>query len=436
MITDLNLPELLRAALPRQRWYAGTEAPGSLTVVSSDVLTPAWPAVVSMVVRADDQLYQLAVGLRPASEEAPEFLHGHEYATFGEVKTEDGPAIAYDALIDHDLTLVLLDVVSEGTEKAAFVRPVTAEQSNSSIVFEDRLILKVFRRLHEGANPDAEVTLALDDVGFNHIAAPIAVWRSDGMDKAILQPFLAGGVEGWALALTSIRDLYASPGDPAAAGGDFAAESGRVGEMTARMHVALGEAFDVTDADPDAWTDAMRRQVESVGAGDAWRGPAAALCTLEDVADLGRAIRVHGDYHLGQVMRTDVGWFVLDFEGEPARPLEDRRRPSSPLKDVAGMMRSFHYATQVVLAERDEAEREGLDPLAVAWEERNRDAFLERYRQTKGIEELVPSDDASFDRLLTAFELEKAVYEVAYERAHRPDWVTIPERAVGRLVTP
>ena len=342
MITDSNLPELVRTALPRQRWYAGTEEPGSLTIVTSEVLTPAWPAAVSMVVRADDRLYQLVLGLRTASEEPPEFLHGHEYATLGEVSTEDGPAIAYDALIDHDLALVLLDVVSDGTEKAAFVRPVTAEQSNSSVVFEDRLILKVFRRLHEGANPDAEVTLALDDVGFNHIAAPIAVWRRDGMDRALLQPFLAGGVEGWALALTSIRDLYASPGDPAAAGGDFAAESARVGEMTGRMHVALGEAFGVTDADPDAWAAAMRSQVESVGATDAWRGAAAALCRLDDIGDLGRAIRVHGDYHLGQVMRTDVGWFVLDFEGEPARPLEERRRPTSPLKDVAGMLRSFH----------------------------------------------------------------------------------------------
>lgn len=436
MIVDPALPELLRAALPRQRWYAGTEEPSSLAVVTSEVLTPAWPAVVSLVVRADEQLYQLALGLRPVSEEAPEFLHGHEYATLGEVQTEDGPAIAYDALIDHDLALVLLDVVSNGTEKAAFVRPVTAEQSNSSVVFEDRLILKMFRRLHEGANPDAEVTLALDDVGFNHIAAPIAVWRSDGMDKALLQPFLAGGVEGWALALTSIRDLYASPGDPATAGGDFGSESARVGEMTARMHVALGEAFGVTDADAGAWTASMRSQVDAVGADESWRGPAAALCSLDDVADPGHAVRVHGDYHLGQVMRTDLGWFVLDFEGEPARPLEERRRPTSPLKDVAGMLRSFHYATQVVLAERDDAEREGLDPLACAWEERNRVAFLERYRQTKGIEDLVPSDDASFDRLLTAFELEKAVYEVAYERAHRPDWVAIPERAVARLVAP
>ena len=435
MITDRRLPELVRVALPKQRWYSGTEEPSSVKIVSSDVLTKDDPALVALVVDADEHLYQLLVGLRPVDEE-PEFLRGHEYAVLGEVETEDGTAWAYDALIDQDLTLFLLDFVSEGNEKATFVRPVTAEQSNSSVVYEDRLILKVFRRLHRGANPDAEVTLALDDVGFNHIAAPLAVWRGDGVDRAILQPFLVGGVEGWALALTSLRDLYASPSDPGAAGGDFASESTRLGAMTGRMHVALSEAFGVSDATVDLWARGMRAQVESVARDEPWYGDALdSIARLDTVSETGRAIRVHGDYHLGQVMRTDVGWFVLDFEGEPARPLEERRRPTSPLKDVAGMLRSFHYATEVVLMERDDAERTGLAALGDAWEERNRAAFLDGYRRTKGIENLVPSDDVSFARLLTVFEMDKAVYELAYERAHRPDWEPIPQRGIHRLVT-
>ena len=435
MITDPALPELVRAALPRQRWYSGTEEPREVAIVSSEVLSKDDPALVALVVEAESHLYQLLVGLRPVEEE-PEFLHGHEYAVLGEVKTEQGTACAYDALIDHDLTLFLLEFVSEGAETATFVRPVTAEQSNTSVVYEDRLILKVFRRLHGGANPDAEVTLALDDVGFNHIAAPLAVWRDDGVDRAILQPYLAGGVEGWALALTSLRDLYASRSDPASAGGDFASESTRLGEMTGRMHVALGQAFGVSDAAVDVWAEGMRAQLESVARNESWHGDALrALERLQGVERPGCALRVHGDYHLGQVMRTDVGWFVLDFEGEPARPLEERRLPTSPLKDVAGMLRSFHYATEVVLMERDDAEREGLEELGAAWEERNRAAFLDGYRRTKGIDELVPSDDIAFARVLTVFEMDKAIYELAYERAHRPEWVPIPQRGIHRLVT-
>ena len=436
MITDRSFPDLVRASLPRQRWYSGTEEPASLTVMSTEVLSKEWPALVAVIVQADGHDYQLLVGLRPAGEEPPEFLHGHDYAVLGEVETDLGPALAYDALIDHDLALFLLDVVSDGRETANFVRPVTAEQSNSSVVYEDRLILKVFRRLHGGANPDAEVTLALDDVGFNHIAAPLAVWQGDDVDRAILQPFLAGGTEGWALALTSIRDLYASPGDPASAGGDFASESTRLGGMTGRMHVALGEAFGVFDASTDDWANGMRIQLETVAREEQWRSEASvALDRLEHLDDTGCAIRVHGDYHLGQVMRTDIGWFVLDFEGEPARPVDERRQPTSPLKDVAGMLRSFHYATEVVLMERDDAERAGLDHLGAAWEERNRAAFLDGYRRTKGIDDLVPSDDVAFARLLTVFELDKAIYELAYERAHRPDWEPIPQRGIHRLVT-
>ena len=157
-----------------------------------------------------------------------------------------------------------------------------------------------------------------------------------------------------------------------------------------------------------------------------------ALAIVDDLrrAEPGPAIRTHGDYHLGQVMRTDAGWYVLDFEGEPDRPLEERQRPTSPLRDVAGMLRSLHYASAVALAERDGPE---FEQPAAAWEARNRQAFLDGYlpAATKG--GILPADQASVDAVLAAFELEKAVYELAYERAHRPDWVHIPQAAISRL---
>jgi maltokinase len=434
MIDHGSLLRLVPAYLARQRWYAGDAPPAHVEIIDDHVLRERWPGLALVVVDADGRLYQLLVGARPSGEE-PEFLHGSDYAILGEARTPAGKALAYDGLQDAELALALLAEVSDRTEEAAWVRPVTADQSNTSLVFEDRLILKVFRRLHPGPNPDVEVTVALDEVGFNHIAPPLAVWRRRDLDLAILQPFLGGGTEGWALALTSIRDLYGARVPPDRAGGDFASESARLGEMTGRMHVALAEAFGVEEGDAAAWAAGMRRQLDRVAPKSPWRaGVTAALSGLAKLRDGGPAIRVHGDYHLGQVMRTDIGWFVLDFEGEPSRPLEERRVKTSSLRDVAGMLRSLHYATQVVLQERDDAERTELAPLAAAWEERNRAGFIRGYRETKGVDELVPGDDDAFAAVLGAFELDKAVYEVGYERDHRPDWVSIPVSAIRRAV--
>jgi maltokinase len=150
---------------------------------------------------------------------------------------------------------------------------------------------------------------------------------------------------------------------------------------------------------------------------------------LRRVGDSGPAIRVHGDYHLAQVMRTDEGWYVLDFEGEPARPIEERRRPTSALKDVAGMLRSLHYASMVAMFERDEEHTDE----AAAWEQRNREAFLTGYLPKARAAGVVPDDEASTAALLAAFETEKALYELGYEQAHRPDWARIPLAALRRL---
>jgi maltokinase len=201
------------------------------------------------------------------------------------------------------------------------------------------------------------------------------------------------------------------------------------------MHVALASALGSGAADTAEWAGLMERQLERVAAEEPWNASARATFErLRSMAAPGPAIRVHGDYHLGQVLRTDTGWFVLDFEGEPARPLDERRERSSPLKDVAGMLRSFHYATAVVLREREEFEHDALAPKASAWELRNRAAFLDGYFGAEGIGALLPPAREDAATALAAWELDKAVYEVAYERDHRPDWVDIPESAIARLV--
>ncbi|HEX9546166.1 MAG TPA: phosphotransferase [Acidimicrobiales bacterium] len=432
--------EMIPAYLGRQRWYAGSESPSpeAVGLVDSDELIATSGGVHRLlwaVVEAEGPRYQLLVGERPMGEVA-EFLNGHEDAVLGATDH----AYYYDGTLDAELALALLHVVTNGAEKAEMVRPVGVEQSNTSLVYDDRLILKVFRRLPEGPNPDVEVTEALDRVGFNHLPAPLAVWRRGGLDLIMVQEFLAGGSEGWALALTSLRDLYAAgPDDPSQAGGDFAAEAHRLGLMTAKMHLAMAEAFGVDRS--EFRTVGWPRVLDNVETGlrgvvgAAWTGSAAELMDrLRSVGDPGPAIRVHGDYHLSQVMRTDIGWFVLDFEGEPARSLEERLAKTSPLKDVTGMLRSFQYASNFVLLEREDHELERLVGLAEAWEARNRDAFVGGYLDATGIDALLPEGGETRQAVSLAFELDKALYELSYEKAYRPDRAVIPEGAIARLL--
>ena len=419
-----QLQPLLPKYLARQRWFAGG-APKSVEIVENDELGERlhW-----LLVDADGARYQLLVGIIEGM--PPEFLHGHDAEVLGVADSE----MAYDGLLDPELVKELVAKLAP-SEEVARVRPMGAEQSNTSLVLDDRLVLKVFRRIHKGPNPDIEVTSALADAGFEHVAAPVATWEESGTHLAVLQPYLAGGTDGWALALTSLRDLYGSEcDDPADCGGDFAAEARRLGGVTAAMHVALAAALGTGTPDTGEWAGLMERQLERVAAQAPWNKTAhATFEALRAMAAPGKALRVHGDYHLGQVLRTDTGWFVLDFEGEPARPLDERRERSSPLKDVAGMLRSFHYATAVVLREREDFELEALTPKGAAWEQRNRNAFLDGYFATDGIDELLPPAQEDVGTALRAWELDKAVYEVHYERDHRPDWVDIPETAIARL---
>ena len=421
------LEKLLHDFLPRQRWFAGTDAADAKVARLEE---PA-PGLGWALVDAAGSTYQVVFGTRPATE-PPAFVHGQDAGVLG---TIDG-LLVYDATLDPSLAMSLLGLVAPD-ESAEHVRPAGAEQSNTSLVYDNRLILKLFRRVSAGPNPDVEVVTAIAGVGFENTPAPAGVWREKNYDLAICQQFLAEAVEGWSLALTSLRDFYgASCDDPADCGGDFAPEAERLGETTAKMHAALAQAFGSTPGDAAAWAGLVESQFAKLKKGDVDAAAAQGFASrLRSVPSPGPSIRVHGDYHLGQTLRTDAGWFVLDFEGEPARPLEERTAPSSPLKDVAGMLRSLHYAAQVGLTERAESNQERYAPLAAAWEAHNRAAFLRGY--TGAAEPaLLPADEASLDVVLTAFELDKAVYELLYERSFRPDWVAIPKSAIARLLAP
>ncbi len=405
----------LGAYLARQRWYAGDSAPEVVQIRVDEEIN----GLRHLLVDADGATYQLLLA-RHDNEHPPDFLQRHNHADLSGW---------HDALADSDASLNLLDLVVGGTEQAQRARPLGAEQSNSSVVYDERLILKLFRRISPGPNPEVEVTEGLARVGFPHVAAPVAVWRRQGTDLAVVQPFLVGATDGWSLALTSLRDLLADgPEDPAEAGGDFAAEARRLGQLTAEMHLGLADAFGTTEAEVGAWADSVAAQLDRHGV----IGGDEVVAAVRAAAEGGRAIRAHGDFHLGQVLRTDTGWYVLDFEGEPTRPVEERMAPASPLKDVTGMLRSLQYAGAVALSER--AKGTNTDRLAAqaeSWEARNRSAYMSGYFGVDGINALLPTDPRP---LLRGLELEKAAYELGYERAYRPHWAEIPRAAIDRLL--
>jgi maltokinase len=436
-----KLAPLLGGFLPRQRWYAGDQAPATVSVTPLD-LQEGDPLLAWYLVEVTDDAgaaatWQVVLGGRPAPSDC-EFLHGKERVTVGEV---DG-WVYYDALVDPDLALAVLRRVAPD-ESAEVARPLVVEQSNTSVVYDERLILKLFRRVHPEPNPDVEITEVLGERGFPHVVPQLAELRYEGADLAVVRQYLLGSTDAWHLAHTSLRDLLGTRMPPEEAGADFGPEAATLGDVTGRLHLALADAFGTGPADPRAWLAGFRSQLDRVPAGPvevrreliATEAVAALLARLVDVDDPGPSFRIHGDLHLGQFLLADTGWFVLDFEGEPVRPVAERQVAASPLRDVAGVVRSFHYAARTALVERGRDVDPELVMLSEAWEARAVDAYWHSYQAVPGIDRLLPRSPEDRARLLRAFELDKAVYEVIYELAHRPDWVDIPTSAVRRALS-
>jgi maltose alpha-D-glucosyltransferase/alpha-amylase len=353
---------------------------------------------------------------------------------------------------------------SKGIVSAARQAPPTlgqAEQSNTSLRFDDLLVVKLFRRLQPAPNPDQEMLRALATAGFDRAPRYVgaASWRApDGRDYpvALALAYVPNGGDGWTWFLGRLHAVaIAEPG----ATEESSAAAQLLGERTGELHVALSQ---ITEPDfvpvtqdaagvvanqhrtilaLEAAIDLLRENVE--------RLPARLRPVLPEVAAGLRAlrgrsdgygaelglprIRVHGDYHLGQTLRTrDDDWVIIDFEGEPARPVAERRQRWSPLKDVAGMLRSFAYARGAAQRSPEfTADASGRDRLAT-WEQGVRQAFLDGYRTAAAAAPapLVPRDDLAFARALAAWELDKALYEIAYEARNRPDWLELPLRTL------
>ena len=440
--------EALAAWLVRQRWFAGKGRElRDLAIVADTETIGGDPELRHLILTVSHgttvDYYQVFAGLR---RELPDHLQHARIGAAGDGRE------AYDALHDSDLTKELLAAIAaESSVGSLQMRKVpgarfatgldslvlTAEQSNTSLVFGEESILKVFRRLSPGPNPDLEVTTALARLGSPHVAEPFG-WmetRLEGVSTslAILSRYLRLASDGWSLAATSVRDLYAMIEDDSSgvvsaadAGGDFAGEAHRLGVATAQVLADLAAAFGTDELGQDALpelTEQMYRKLDLAKAAVPEIGRYAEMIgdSYSKLAKLRGPFpvqRVHGDYHLGQVLRTETGWVVLDFEGEPATPLAQRRARSSPLRDVAGMFRSFDYAARHQLIGRPD--QAALSGAARDWVRRNASSFCAGYAEAGGL------DPAGNDVLLTALQLDKAVYEVLYEARHRPSWLPIP----------
>lgn len=358
----------------------------------------------------------------------------------------------------------------------------SAEQSNSALIFDRQAFLKLFRKIESGVHPDVEMTRFLTvDAGFPHVPtlfgtisysvvpSPSTSLGARDLPPAVcgmMQEYLAGSRDAWAHVLDAAKK------NPESTSRDIE----KLGVITREMHDCLsgdaanaaGSAFAplATEAvDVERWAQKTKETIREAvallekqrAAGKLAKDRAAEgeviarrrdhyLSWVEEIADVigsdgGSRIRTHGDYHLGQVLRTKSDSFVIiDFEGEPTRPLAERREKTSPLRDVAGMLRSISYAAATIVKGEP---NEKSDKRAVAerelvggrWERDARAAFLRGYTGTMKDERgLLPSDPKRFEALLSLFETEKVFYELAYELNHRPGWEWIPMRGISRLL--
>jgi maltose alpha-D-glucosyltransferase/alpha-amylase len=500
-----QLEDVLREWLPNQRWYGGKGKAVTAVRVEHEERLSGGEDVRHTLLHVTDEdgrteLYQVLLGHR-SGEVEPRLKN----AVVGDVEGR----VLYDAVHDPEAVGFLLQLLAEDKKlsRLAFTstaeldpslspRVMGAEQSNTSVVFGDRLILKLFRRLEHGLNPDIEIGAALTDARFEHMPQ-VGGWlayRSRALEPAalgIVQQYMPNEGDVWEVTLDAVSAYYeraaamdGAPTDlPGSAIGDVLAArsidldeetAGMIGayidvarllgRRTAQLHRALAERADDAAFAPEPFTalyqrslvQTMRNQAQATFATlaaradelpDEARAQATAAAALSDevqteirrqVSARPTAVRIrtHGDFHAGQVLWTGKDVVIIDFEGEPGRPLSERRHKRSALSDVAGMMRSFHYAAFGTLlnprvggAVRVE-DVARLEPWAGLWYLHVAAAYLDGYLDEAAGQPFVPSDEQELRSTLELATLQKVLYELDYELNNRPDWVSIPLRGL------
>ncbi len=475
-------PEVFARYLERTRWFGGKGRPFEIASVRRIGEVPGrggdgLHVVIDLVEVAygDDiggsDIYQVPIAFYtdPETRLDHAFIGWWEDPAYGWVH-------AYDALHDREAMALWLRAFDRAATEAggnlndesglrfhrigdhaldldAHSTLFSGEQSNSSVAFGEDALMKVFRKITPGVNPDIRVHDVLTRAQSTHIAS-LYGWLDwvdgspdSGADEgtgttlqlAMLQEFLRTASDGWDLALASVRNLFAEADLHAhEAGGDFSGEAARLGEALREVHTTLAEKFPVATLDAEEVVELgheMDRRLDEALAivPELTAHEAELRATYARLRQLGAVDvqQIHGDLHLGQTLRTSLGWKIVDFEGEPAKPLAERLRPDSRWRDVAGMLRSFDYAPHVVERQFAEDHPEGVEQRAYRaqeWAHRNRNHFLTAYAGG----ELADDDQV----LLAAYVADKAVYETVYETRNRPTWVAIPLAALARIGAP
>ena len=487
-VSALPSDELLRF-LMRQRWFSAKGMSPTHARAAEPIPLP-WGggafAIVRVLVRdlGAEREYQLPAGLAENAAVPKD-------ATIANIDDAGRRLVLYDAVYDAEFRSMLVEALAKGAVVdggatrwvAEVIRPDwlsdgdrstsvgSAEQSNTSIVIGDRAIYKLFRSLSSGVHPDVEVTRFLTTTArFANTPALLAETRietgSDTITTGMLQEYLPGSIDAWTFALDRGRSYFAAQAGRDTTN-DFVADGRRLGTITRAMHDALASggdpAFAPEPLEPadvesgahriqqsirtslsllEAQTETGRLPAQRMAEARALARRADHYCGFVDEIvdgigdDLGERIRTHGDYHLGQVLHTANDDFVIiDFEGEPARPIEERRQKASPLRDVAGMLRSVAYAAATLAASVErKLDAPTRELRAARWERDVRSAYLEGYLATTQRAALLPGEPANVYGLLALFETEKAFYELAYELNNRPEWVGIPMRGIAKLL--
>jgi maltose alpha-D-glucosyltransferase/alpha-amylase len=491
--------EILPVFLPNQRWFADKDAKvGKISLIDAVALgsgdTQTYTALFELAGSRRMYFLPLAIANMPPGER-----NTLARSTLARVRRGSRDGFLYDGLATDALPLALLDDMraqrrrrsTRGGEFVAYATPALAalelpatpavrrlsiEQSNTSVVIGEGAMLKAYRRVHPGPQPELEVARFLDAVGYKNTPPLLGYLEyehpgAQPVALAIMQRFVESQGDGWGVTLAYLErffdlhrnmDAQERPGDYHAI---FVERARTLGQRTAELHRAfatpLGDpAFDpepTTSEDLEAWVAQARataeaalatleRERERVPA--PLRAEAEALLARRDaifarigVPSLGTGelmkTRYHGDFHLGQVLVITDDFMIVDFEGEPGREPEVRRRKSSPLRDVAGMLRSINYAAVAAvrgLATDRGEDTSALDPLAHDWERRSAAAFLDGYRTAIVGCASYPNDYNGAQRLLDLFVLEKAFYEMSYELANRPSWLRIPLEGIRAIL--
>ncbi|MDQ3914036.1 MAG: hypothetical protein M3323_01710 [Actinomycetota bacterium] len=456
--------------MPRQRWFGNkAQPPEAIELVDAVVIEDGPPALTLALVRLSfagdtpDAFYHLPVLV-------------DEDGTPRDALHDAGRLGVLGALMAHGNTLKgtagAVEFGGPGLDPMAppgptDVRAIGAEQSNTSVVLGDTIV-KLFRRVEPGPNPDLELSRLLTNEGFENVPPQVGelTYRGeiDGdqvtIDLGIAQRFVRDAIDGWDYTLRRLGALFEEI-DEADIAEDhrflieqrapaFLEAIDELGEATGALHVALSrEESDpalapepVDEVDLKTWADGANAYLRRLTSGGFAELEAMApaitrgIDKIRTLAGPGYKTRIHGDYHLGQVIR-ELKWMILDFEGEPVRSLAERRAKQSPLKDVAGMLRSFSYAATSALFERGEPDSEEwkrLQPWADTWEALARERFLASYLRKSHEGRFLAPDRETLGILLDFFEIDKALYELEYELGHRPEWVRIPTAGIARVI--